>query len=190
MMSACPRPIPPNSSDLKAGCTGIGVKTGQTNYGNNVGMSITFNGLAFDGPTWRMNDAAKGGPTTLASILDGTSNTAAHSEWLKGRNVGTGRQAVWTGLKAYSRNPGSYWPAANGAYQTVQQVLEQVASNCHPNVNTQATWDQKGMLWACNLAGVGGGYSHLLARTSRPASTRSTALLSTTSPRPVTTTSQ
>jgi prepilin-type N-terminal cleavage/methylation domain-containing protein/prepilin-type processing-associated H-X9-DG protein len=143
--------------------TVVGVKTGQTNYGNNVGMSITFNGLAFDGPTWRMNDLAKGGPTTLASILDGTSNTAAHSEWLKGRNVGTGRQAVWTGLKAYSRNPGSYWPAANGAYQTVQQVLQQVASNCQPNVNTQATWDQKGMLWACNLAGVGGGYSHLLA---------------------------
>jgi Protein of unknown function (DUF1559) len=51
----------------------------------------------------------------------------------------------------------------NGAYQTVRQVLEQVASNCQPNVNTQATWDQKGMLWACNLAGVGGGYSHLLA---------------------------
>jgi hypothetical protein len=38
-----------------------GVKTGQTNYGNNLGMSITFNCLAFDGPTWRMTDAAKGG---------------------------------------------------------------------------------------------------------------------------------
>ncbi len=143
--------------------TTLGFKVGQTNYGNNLGLSITFNGLAYDGPTWRMNDTAKGGPTTIASVLDGTSNTASHSEWVKGRNVGTGRQAVWTGTMAYSRTPGSYWPAPNGAYQTVAQVLQQVASNCQPNINSQATWDQKGMAWYCNLAGVGGGYSHLLA---------------------------
>ena len=138
-------------------------KVGQTNYGNNLGVSITFNGLAFDGPAWRMNDSAKGGPTTIASVLDGTSNTAAHSEWLKGRNILSGRQAVWTGSMAYSRTTGAYWPAPNGSYQTVAQVLQQVAANCQPNMSTAATWDQKGMAWYCNLAGVGGGYSHLLA---------------------------
>jgi prepilin-type N-terminal cleavage/methylation domain-containing protein/prepilin-type processing-associated H-X9-DG protein len=141
----------------------LGFKVGQTNYGNNLGMSITFTGLAFDGPAWRMNDTAAGGPTRVADILDGTTNTASYSEWVKGRNIGTGRQAVWTGAMAYSRNTGSYWPAPNGAYQTVAQVLQQVASNCQPNVNTPATWDQKGMAWYCNLSGVGGGYSHLLA---------------------------
>ncbi len=143
--------------------TVLGVKTGQTNYGNNLGLSITFNGLAFDGPAWRMNDTAKGGPTRFADILDGTSNTAAHSEWLKGKNMGTGRQAVWTGTMAYSRNVGSFWPALNGQYNTVALVLQQVATTCQPNVNSPATWDQKGMAWYCNLSGVGGGYSHLLA---------------------------
>ncbi len=143
--------------------TVLGFKTGQTNYGNNLGLSITFNNLAFDGPAWRMNDIAKGGPTAIASVLDGTSNTAAHSEWIKGRNTLSGRQAVWTGTMAYSRTVGSFWPAPNGAYQTIQQVLQQVASNCQPNLSTPATWDQKGMAWYCNLSGVGGGYSHLLA---------------------------
>jgi prepilin-type processing-associated H-X9-DG protein len=143
--------------------TVLGTKTGQTNYGNNLGLSITMNGLAFDGPAWRMNDTAKGPPTRFAAIQDGTSNTAAHSEWLKGRNILTGRQAVWTGTMAYSRNPGSYWPGPNGNIVTLQQVLQQVASKCQPNVNSPATWDQKGMAWVNNLAGVGGGYSHLLA---------------------------
>jgi prepilin-type N-terminal cleavage/methylation domain-containing protein/prepilin-type processing-associated H-X9-DG protein len=140
----------------------LGSRVGQTNYGNNLGVSITLNGLAFDGPAWRMNDSAKGGPTTVASILDGMSNTASYSEWLKGRNTKTGRQAVWTGQKAYSRST-PYWPGPYGSVVTITQVLQDVAKNCQPNVNTTATWDQKGMAWSCNLAGVGGGYSHLLA---------------------------
>jgi prepilin-type N-terminal cleavage/methylation domain-containing protein/prepilin-type processing-associated H-X9-DG protein len=143
--------------------TVLGVKTGQTNYGNNLGLSITMNGLAFDGPAWRMNDIAKGGPTRFADILDGTSNTAAHSEWIKGKNVKTGRQAVWTGTKAYSRNVGSFWPAPNATLTTLQLIMQDVANNCMPDINTTATWDQKGMAWYCNLSGVGGGYSHLLA---------------------------
>ena len=142
--------------------TVLGVKTGQTNYGNNMGVSISLNGLAFDGPTWRMNDSPKGGPTNFAAILDGSSNTAAHSEWLKGKNTKTGRQAVWIGSRAYSRDPkAGYWPAVLPG--GMQATLQDVASNCVPNVNTTATWDQKGMAWYCNLAGVGGGYSHLLA---------------------------
>jgi prepilin-type N-terminal cleavage/methylation domain-containing protein/prepilin-type processing-associated H-X9-DG protein len=143
--------------------TVLGFKTGQTNYGNNVGLSITMNGLAFDGPTWRLNDTAKGGPTRFADITDGASNTASYSEWLKGKNVLTGRQAVWTGTKAYSRNVGSFWPAPNATLTSLQLILQDVATNCSPNVSTTATWDQKGMAWVDNLGGVGGGYSHLLA---------------------------
>ena len=143
------------------GFTIVGVKTGQSNYGNNLGLSITFNGLAFDGPAWRLNDTAKGGPTRFADITDGASNTASYSEWLKGKNTLSGRQAVWVGQMAYSRTPPSYWPAPNGPYATVPQVLQQVASNC--TTLGPPTWDQKGMAWVDNLAGVGGGYSHLLA---------------------------
>jgi len=144
--------------------TVLGFKTGQTNYGNNLGLSITLNGLAFDGPSWRLNDPAKGGPTRHADITDGSSNTASYSEWLKGKNVLTGRQAVWTGKRRYSRDPGQgYWPGPSPGISTLQQILQEVATNCAPDVNVTATWDQKGMAWVDNLAGVGGGYSHLLA---------------------------
>ena len=157
---------PSDSND--PGFTVLGVKTGQTNYGNNIGVSVTLNGLAFDGPTWRMNDSAKGGPTAIAAITDGTSNTAAHSEWLKGRNVLMGRQAVWTNTIQYSRGNTSsyYWPGPHGSVVTLQQVLQEVAGSCQPAPGTAATWDQKGMAWVVNLAGVGGGYSHLLAPNS------------------------
>jgi len=143
--------------------TVLGVKTGQTNYGNNIGLSISMNGLAFDGPAWRLNDLPKGGPTRFADLTDGASNTAAHSEWVKGRNILSGKQAVWIGARAYSRNPGSFWPGPSAAIMTLQQILQEVATNCQPIMTTPATWDQKGMAWYCNLAGVGGGYSHLLA---------------------------
>ena len=144
------------------GFTVLGVKTGQTNYGNNLGLSVTMNGLAFDGPAWRMNDIAKGGPTRFADILDGSSNTASYSEWLKGKNTKTGRQAVWvTGPKTYNRTPGSFWPGPSGTNVTLQQILQDVANNC--TTTSPPIWDQKGMAWFCNLAGVGGGYSHLLA---------------------------
>ena len=137
----------------------LGFKTGQTNYGNCIGVSITLNNLAFDGPTWRMEDPLNGSPTSLAAITDGTSNTAIHSEWIKGKNTLTGRQAVWT-TRAYSRTVGSFWPGGN--LVGFQAILSDVAQNCAPNVNTTATWDQKGMAWVDCLAGVGGGYSHLL----------------------------
>ena len=144
--------------------TVLGVKTGQSNYGNNLGLSVTLNGLAFDGPAWRLNDTAKGGPTRFADITDGASNTASYSEWLKGKNTLSGRQAVWiTGPKTYNRTPGSFWPGPNGTNVTLQQILQDVANNCQPIMSTAATWDQKGMAWVDNLAGVGGGYSHLLA---------------------------
>ena len=46
---------------------------------------------------------------------------------------------------------------------TLQQKLQNVATRCQPNLNTTATWDQKGAAWGPDWCGVGGGYSHLLA---------------------------
>ncbi len=42
---------------------------------------------------------------TLSGITDGTSNTAIWSEWLRGKNTNTGKQAIWTATQAFS-NPG------------------------------------------------------------------------------------
>src|SRR5262245_52286920 len=59
---------------------------GDSNYGNNIGTCLTLNGNKFDGPAYAMG-LSFGSTVTLASITDGTSNTAMFSEWLKGRSV-------------------------------------------------------------------------------------------------------
>jgi prepilin-type N-terminal cleavage/methylation domain-containing protein/prepilin-type processing-associated H-X9-DG protein len=149
------------------GFTTSGIKTGQTNYGNNIGLCLTLNNLMLDGPAYRMGDynpANKDGPTvTLAMITDGTSNTAMWSEWLKGRNTLSGKQAVWSNTKGYSST--APWPANAGS---IQATLQDVAARCQPDMNTRATWDQKGGMWSSDVCGFGGGYSHLLAP-NRPA---------------------
>jgi prepilin-type N-terminal cleavage/methylation domain-containing protein/prepilin-type processing-associated H-X9-DG protein len=140
-----------------------GVKAGQTNYGNNVGLCTTLNGqLYLDGPTYRMGDynpANKDGPTiTLVLITDGTSNTAMWSEWIKGNNTLFGHQAVYLNSKGFSST--APWPTN---LATAEATLQAVGATCNPNLNDKATWGQKGGLWASDVCGFGGGYSHLLA---------------------------
>ena len=131
---------------------------GQCSYGNNLGLCYSLNGSQFDGPAYRIGDSNRNGSTvTLSSITDGTSNTAMWSEWLRGKNTNTGKQAIWTGTQGFS-NPG--FPLAMGS---LALTLQTVAQTCQPNLNTSATWDQKGAAWAPDYCGVGGGYSHLLA---------------------------
>jgi prepilin-type N-terminal cleavage/methylation domain-containing protein/prepilin-type processing-associated H-X9-DG protein len=149
-----------NDPGLMPGST---YRTGQCNYANNLGLCLTLNGLQFDGPAYRMirpGDAGQGPAVTMAMIVDGTSNTAMWSEWIKGKNAAAqgGKQAVWTGSKAYSNT--APWPPNMGS---MQATLQNVAAACQPDVLSAATWDQKGMAWAPDYCGVGGGYSHLLA---------------------------
>ena len=53
------------------------------NYANNIGTSRSFNGGRFDGPAYNLS-CVNGPVVTMASIQDGTSNTALFSEWIKG----------------------------------------------------------------------------------------------------------
>ncbi len=138
-----------------------GYKTGACNYGTNLGLCLTLNGLQYDGPTYRIPGYI---PTLLASVRDGTSNTAIHAEWIKGKNTKIGNQSVWTGTTAYS-NSGTLFPANKG---TMLLTLQAVAATCQPTPSTAPTWDQKGASWANEYCGVGGGYSHLLAPNKLP----------------------
>jgi prepilin-type processing-associated H-X9-DG protein/prepilin-type N-terminal cleavage/methylation domain-containing protein len=144
------------------GFTISGFKTGQNNYGNNIGLCTTLNNLLLDGPTYRMGDynpPNKDGPTiALVMVTDGTSNTAMWSEWIKGKNTMAGNQAVYLNTKGFSST--APWPANLGG---AQATLQAVAVTCDPNINTKAAWDQKGGMWASDMCGFGGGYSHLLA---------------------------
>jgi prepilin-type N-terminal cleavage/methylation domain-containing protein/prepilin-type processing-associated H-X9-DG protein len=135
------------------GYTNSGYKTGQTNYGNNIGVCTTLNGGTFDGPAWRIG-GSDGPPVPFAAVTDGLSNTAINSEWLKGRNTKVGRQSVWTSTLTITNT----FPA----YSTsMQATLQAIAPTCQPSGT--ATWDQKGTAWADGECGVGGGYSHLIA---------------------------
>ena len=69
-----------------------------------------------------------------------------------------GRQAVWTATQGFTE-----CPILADHPGDLQATLQTVAATCKPNVNTAATWDQKGAAWAPDWCGVGGGYSHLLA---------------------------
>ncbi len=133
-----------------------GYTPGKGNYGNNVGLSLSLNGNQFDGPAYRIGDTGKneGGAVSYASVVDGTSNTAMWSEWIKGKNTKFGKQAVWTSSRSFP------FPTA---LASTQLTLQSVAAACNPPVSTAATWDQKGAAWAPDWCGVGGGYSHLLA---------------------------
>ncbi len=141
--------------------TVAGYKTGLNSYGNCLGTCYTMNGLMFDGPVWRMEDTSKGPAVTLAAITDGTSNTAMHSEFIRGKNTKTGRQAVYTSTQQFqnSTTPYSPGPVAGGW----QPTLAAVAVTCQPNLATTATQDYKGATWADGQAGAGGSYSHLIA---------------------------
>ena len=146
---------PSDSND--PGFTINGVKTGSTNYPNNMGLCYSLNGGQVDGPSVRMGDTTPKPMITLASVTDGTSNTAMWSEWLKGKNTKIGIQAVYTGQTAFA-NPG--FPANAGS---VQATLAAVALSCPGPPTSTVSWDQKGAMWANDMCGSGGGYSHLLA---------------------------
>ena len=60
---------------------GVSRQIGYTSYANNIG-TLYWNQSAIDGPAYRIG----GDPTvTLATITDGTSNTAIWSEWVRGK---------------------------------------------------------------------------------------------------------
>jgi prepilin-type N-terminal cleavage/methylation domain-containing protein/prepilin-type processing-associated H-X9-DG protein len=141
-----------------------GVTVAPTSYGNSIGICRTFNGLMLDGPAYVMDGAAWGPVVTLATITDGTSNTAIWSEWLKGKNNITvgGKQAVYmsTGTSYSTASP--YSPSIQtGSLQSTLQVINATCS-----MTGAAVWDSKGYSWMDDWCGGGGCYSHIMAPNS------------------------
>jgi prepilin-type N-terminal cleavage/methylation domain-containing protein/prepilin-type processing-associated H-X9-DG protein len=83
-------PSDPNPGNLNVlGWTNIqgGVKrVGTSNYPNNIGLNRHHNTWAMNGPGWIATtwDGVLKPTVTLATFVDGTSNTAILSEWVKG----------------------------------------------------------------------------------------------------------
>ena len=137
------------------------VTYGQCNYGNNIGVCRSLNGGNFDGPGWwlgaSVGAATRAGPVvTLAAIVDGTSNTAMFSEWVKGKGTAqNGTNMVYVATTTFSTTAPS--PAFRG---TLGTTLQYYASTC--TSRTVTTFTQKGAFWAYEGCGSGGGYTHMM----------------------------
>jgi prepilin-type N-terminal cleavage/methylation domain-containing protein/prepilin-type processing-associated H-X9-DG protein len=137
---------------------GSGVSTicGPTNYANNIGTCRTFNGNHYDGPAYQLNSTGNGPVVTLASVQDGTSNTAIFSEWVKGKNTSqNGLWMVYLSSTAFTTKGPS--PAMVGSLQNTLQTYSRTCTTAN-----QSSWHRKGGAWSYDACGVGGGYSHMM----------------------------
>jgi prepilin-type N-terminal cleavage/methylation domain-containing protein/prepilin-type processing-associated H-X9-DG protein len=128
-----------------------GAPTSETNYPNNVGITRAIPGSSttggLDGPAYKMGQSPENGTVTLASITDGASNTVIFSEWVKGKNAGTGRagldQVYYIGFAELpGKSPIQYQQACNSS-KTI-------------------AYAQKGIDWLLDTCGKGGCYSHIM----------------------------
>jgi prepilin-type N-terminal cleavage/methylation domain-containing protein/prepilin-type processing-associated H-X9-DG protein len=141
-----------------------GTTIAPTNYGNNIGVCRSFTNGIFDGPAYSVDLPSMGAIVSLASITDGTSNTAIFSEWVKGKgNLATnpppGPQVIYVSTTQFQASGGVYTPAVTGG--SFQSTLAQLNASC----TSQGTpvWDKKGYSWMDSWCGGGGGYTHIMA---------------------------
>jgi prepilin-type N-terminal cleavage/methylation domain-containing protein/prepilin-type processing-associated H-X9-DG protein len=159
----------PSDSNMirRAGTSYNGADFGDTNYYNNLGTLLSLNGGTFDGPAYIMG-STYGGTVTLASVTDGTSNTAVFSENVMGNSSngtypvtgqgteGKGSIFVMT-IQITATTPAPPGLGSLGAnLQYVSQTYcMSLASNKYSTFSTQ------GFAWASSGTGEGGGYSHV-----------------------------
>ncbi len=133
---------------------GSSVPEGYTSYPNNIGTLLFNNNGMFDGPAYRMAQPAEGGLVTLASVTDGTSNTAIFSEWVRGTNGST--------------SPGLHQTYQMGApYTTAPTTNTYVDPTNYLNACKNSTTfysggDHKGQSWPNHFCGQGGCYSQIM----------------------------
>ena len=149
---------PANNGNVASGVTGstvpAGYPMGTTNYGMNNGTQRQLNGSYLTGVAWFLGGHPQiGQRVTLASITDGTSNTAAFAEWVKGHG---GRYA--NGTVHPSNIPGvTYFSSVSalgggGSYQGEANACQQA---------TTIYWDYRGEYWTAGYSGRGGTYGHV-----------------------------
>ncbi len=138
---------------------------GDCNYGNNIGTCLSLNGGQIDGPTYVMSQttlsgvtygSTNGGVVSIASVTDGTSNTAMHSEWTKG--MGTAGDGNWQ-VYSLSTPLTSTTPATPAGAVGWAATLGALGANCQSS--TSRNWNTKGYSWSDGGCGIGGCYSHI-----------------------------
>ena len=139
----CPSDANPGSTENLA----VGYTTQVTcvNYAVNGGVNRQNYGGVVTGVAWWLGgNASYGNLVRLASITDGTSNTAAFSEWVKGKS-------------------GQNAPGPNLVYSIAQYTNggpQNDVSMC--TASSTPLWDFKGEYWTLQDSGRGGPYYHVM----------------------------
>ncbi len=142
----CPSDPNPGNTGPIWGTTGTRVAT--TNYPINGGTNRIYSGNHVNGAAWYLGGNPDfGNRVTLAGVTDGTSNTAAFSEWVKGKandppNIPPGRNSTY--LVPSLNNLGPL-----GDYSACTAVSAE-------------KWDYKGEYWSIQDTGRGGPYYHIM----------------------------
>jgi prepilin-type N-terminal cleavage/methylation domain-containing protein/prepilin-type processing-associated H-X9-DG protein len=146
---------PSQSFTLTAG--GFSGNPGSTNYPNTIGtFAPESSSFTVDGPAYYAGATIPTSSTvTLASIIDGTSNTAIWSEYVR---YGAGSVQITSQIYQDSKDSAK-----------VAGVLATIAANCQaatsiapPTTNLSSSDDGvKGIDWLFQHCGAGGCYSHI-----------------------------
>jgi prepilin-type N-terminal cleavage/methylation domain-containing protein/prepilin-type processing-associated H-X9-DG protein len=121
-------------------------RVGTTSYGINGGTNRQYNGAITNGVAWLLNGGKSYPMVSLARITDGTSNTAAYSEFIKGMS----------GTAKFDKSFVFY---TMGSYNTGSPLTD--ISTCQNIKTTASGWAYKGEYWSRQDSGRGGPYYHI-----------------------------
>jgi prepilin-type N-terminal cleavage/methylation domain-containing protein len=162
----CPSDTAPGSSGTYL-VGGSAKLVGAHNYASNIGLNRRINGAPVTGSgtagNWQENgpgyiasswDGIAVRQVSINSFIDGTSNTAVFSEWVKGPATGiTNGQGSKNGL-------GMVYSFPNGANAHMYPTDLQFMQVCQPTPGVTAqNWSWKGEWWASSGTSI---YSHTL----------------------------
>jgi prepilin-type N-terminal cleavage/methylation domain-containing protein/prepilin-type processing-associated H-X9-DG protein len=139
----CPSDGNPGTSESLA--VGYSARVTCVNYAINGGVNRQYTDGAVSGVAWWLGgNALFGNRVRLASITDGTSNTAAFSEWIKGMS-------------------GQNSPGPNLVYSIPQYANGSSLGDYNLcKAATTPLWDFKGEYWTLQDTGRGGPYYHVM----------------------------
>jgi len=120
-----------------------GPYTATGSYPSNLGLHRGYNNWRVNGPTYMVSpwDLSTGNPVKLRDFLDGTSNTAIFSEWIKGTGVDPASSKDGLGI-VYTR-PGNPPDSVNPPYAPGYVLDYTAAQNCQTQGLTR-NWTWKG----------------------------------------------
>ncbi len=139
----CPSDSNVGSSQPLAG--GYTAQVTCVNYAINGGVNRQNYGGLVNGVAWWLGgNAFYGNRVSLASVTDGTSNTAAFSEWVKGKS-------------------GQNTPGLNLVYSIAQYTNGGPLNDVRAcTASMTPLWDFKGEYWTLQDSGRGGPYYHVM----------------------------